>query len=355
MSQSLFSQWSPSPEDTNRGLATPLPESPKREKRKEQVDVVEVSKQLVKPFHVRLWNGAQAAWRALTINPKVATGSAVVALFLLVAIFGPLFLHGDPNLITHDAKLPPSAAHWLGTTALGQDIFGQLILGTQTSVLWGFFSGILVTLLSIVIGLVGGYFSGAIDEIFSFVTNVFLVLPGIPLMLVIASYVPASALSVSLVVAITSWAWGARVLRAQTLSLRSREFVTAARSNGESVWRAIFFEIFPNQLSLVAANFVSTMIQVILSFAALQFLGLGDITQASWGGMLYWAQSSNALLAGMWWWFVPPGLCIAVLGAGLSLINFGIDEVADPRLRSEPKIKLPKKRRAAETQKAVAS
>jgi peptide/nickel transport system permease protein len=348
MSQSLPSQWTPSPENTNQGFLPSRPEPQRRD------DVVTISRQLAKPFHVRLWHGVLAVGHALTINVKVASGSVIVGLFLLVAIFGPLFLHGDPNLITHAASLPPSSAHWLGTTSLGQDIFGQLILGTQTSVLWGFFSGILVTILSVVIGLIGGYFSGVIDEIFSFVTNVFLVLPGIPLMLVLASYVPSSALTVALVVAVTSWAWGARVLRAQTLSLRSREFVTAARSNGESTLRTIFFEIFPNQMSLVAANFVSTMIQVILSFAALQFLGLGDISQASWGGMLYWAQSVNALLAGMWWWFIPPGLCIAVLGAGLSLINFGIDEVADPRLRSEPKIKLPKQQKAADTRKAVA-
>lgn len=301
---------------------------------------------LVPPFHVRVLRVVQTVWRALTINRKVASGTMIVLFFVLVAIFGPLFLPGDPNRITHDGNLSPSLHHLLGTTSLGQDLFGQLILGTQTSVLWGFFSAILVTLLSIVIGLVGGYFSGVIDEILSFITNIFLVLPGIPLMLVIASYVPAGALTVALVVTITSWAWGARVLRAQTLSLRSREFVTAARSNGETTVRILFYEIFPNQISLVAANFVSTMIQVVLAFATLQFLGLGDTTQASWGGMLYWAQNAGALLGGRWWWFIPPGACIAVLGAGLSLINFGIDEVADPRLRSEPKIKVPKLKKA---------
>lgn len=298
------------------------------------------------PWYVRLGQILLSIWKALTINRKVTTGSIVVGFFLLVAIFGPFFLHGDPNLITHDARLKPSAIHWLGTTDLGQDIFGQLVVGTQTSVLWGFFSGILVTLISIVVGLVGGYFGGVVDELLSFLTNIFLVLPGIPLMLVIASYVPSGALTVSLVVTLTSWAWGARVMRAQTLSLRSREFVTAARSSGELTFRTIFFEIFPNQISLVAANFVSTMIQVILAFATLQFLGLGDISQASWGGMLYWAQSAGALLGERWWWFVPPGLCIAVLGAGLALINFGIDEVSDPRLRAEPKIKVPKAKKA---------
>lgn len=348
MNQPFPSQWSPPSDEANSGGVVSAPVKSEQNEQSEHIDIAEISRMLVKPFYTRVWEGVLAAWRVLTINRKVASGSVIVGFFLLVATFGPLFLHGDPNAITPAAKLTPSLAHWLGTTTLGQDIFGQLILSTQTSVLWGFFSGLLVTALSVVIGLVGGYFGGTVDEILSFVTNVFLVLPGIPLMLVLASYFPPSSLSVALVVALTSWAWGARVLRAQTLSMRSREFVTAARSNGESTWRAIFFEIFPNQISLVAANFVSTMIQVILAFAALQFLGLGDISQASWGGMLNWAWNSGALLAQMWWWFIPPGACIAVLRAGLSLINFGIDEIADPRLRREPKIK------GAKIQKAVA-
>lgn len=360
MQPSFPSQWPSSPDDANQRSETPVSsfrgeQSAAAASSQAERNGYTTSEQTGafpsvprRTFQMTLKQALANLWTALTMNRKVYIGSAVVVFFLLVAIFGPLFLHGDPNYITHDASLKPSAAHWLGTTNLGQDIFGQLILGTQTSVLWGFFSGILVTLLSVVIGLVGGYFGGIIDEILSFVTNVFLVLPGIPLMLVLASYIPPSAFTVSLVVAVTSWAWGARVLRAQTLSVRSREFVTAARSNGESHWRTIFFEIFPNQTSLVAANFVSTMVQVILAFAALQFLGLGDISQASWGSMLYWAKSQGALLAGQWWWFVPPGLCIAVLGAGLSLINFGIDEIADPRLRREPKTKV------LATKKAVA-
>lgn len=338
MTQSSFSSLPPLPEGSNRSVvASP---STRQDARNQSMDAVAIRRMLIQPLHMRIWHGMQATWRALTVNRKVAGGTVIVGFFLLVAIFGPLFLHGDPNLYSHATNLPPSAQHWLGTTSLGQDVLSQLIQGTQTSVLWGFFCGVIVTILSMVIGLVGGYFGGVVDEILSFVTNVFLILPGIPLMLVIASYVTPSALTVSLVVACTSWAWGARVLRAQTLSMRGREFVTAARSNGESTWRAIFYEILPNQFSLVAANFVSTMIQVILSFAALQFLGLGDTTQASWGSMLQLAYDQNALLGHQWWWFVPPGLCIAILGAGLALINFGIDEVADPRLRSEPKIKV---------------
>jgi len=125
------------------------------------------------------------------------------------------------------------------------------------------------------------------------------------------------------------------VLRSQTLSLRNREFVSAAGASGETTLRIIFFEIFPNEISIVAANFVSTTLYVIIAAASLEFLGLGDSSGISWGTMLYWAQQTNALLLGAWWWFIPPGLCIAVLGAGLAFINFGIDEVADPRLRVE--------------------
>jgi peptide/nickel transport system permease protein len=317
-------------------------------------EVARIVAELEQPWYAKLGRVAQRVWKALMANSKVAIGSSIVAFFLLIAIFGPLFLHGDPNAITHNYLLRPSASHWLGTTNLGQDIFGQLILGTQTSVLWGLTSGIIVTVLSIVIGLLGGYFGGFTDELLSLITNIFLVMPGLPLMIVLASYVPSGPLTITLVVALTSWSWGARVMRAQTLSMRSREFVTAARSNGESTWRIIFSELFPNQISLVAANFVSTMIQVILAQAALEFLGLGDISQASWGSLLYWANANGALLGGWWWWFIPPGLCIALLGAGLSLINFGIDEIADPRLRSEPKINVQNKQKAGSPTRAYA-
>jgi peptide/nickel transport system permease protein len=193
--------------------------------------------------------------------------------------------------------------------------------------------------LSVLVGLVGGYFSGLTDDSLTLVTNVSLVLPALPLAIVLAAYFPRGPLTISMVIIITSWAWQARVLRSQTLSLRSREFVTAARVGGENSWRIIFFEIFPNEISLVVAGFVSTTIFIILAWAALEFLGLGDGTIPSWGSMLYWAQQAGALGGGLWWWFVPPGLCIATLGAGLALINFGIDEVADPRLRPERSIK----------------
>ena len=297
--------------------------------------------------HIRVLRVLLVIWRAMTASRKVAVGSTIVGFFIVVGLIGPLFLPVDPNAISKLFIASPSPSHWLGTTVVGQDIFSQLIYGTRTSVFWGLGTGLLVTILSVVIGLVSGYFGGWIDDALTLLTNVSLVLPSLPLAIVLAAYFPRGPLTISMVIVFTNWAWQARVLRSQTLSMRSREFVTAARASGEHTWRIIFFEIFPNEIGIVVAGFVSTTIYVVLTWAALEFLGLGDGTIPSWGSMLYWAQQAGALGGGLWWWFVPPGLCIAVLGAGLSLINFGIDEIADPRLRVERPAKVAKAKRAA--------
>jgi peptide/nickel transport system permease protein len=284
-------------------------------------------------LHSRILYILLVIWRAMTVNRKVAVGSTIVGIFILVGLFGPLIVHTPPEDTSNLFIAPPSMAHWLGTTVVGQDIFSQLIYGTRTSIFWGFLTGLLVTLLSILIGLVSGYFGRWVDNLLTLLTNVSLVLPSLPLAIVLAAYFPRGPVTISLVIVFTNWAWQARVLRAQTLSMRSREFVAAARAMGESAWRIVFFEILPNEIGIIVAGFVSTTIYVVLTWAALEFLGLGDGTIPSWGSILYWAQQAGALGGGLWWWFIPPGACIAILGAGLSLINFGIDEIADPRLR----------------------
>jgi len=285
------------------------------------------------PLHSRILYILLVIWRAMTVNRKVAVGSTIVGIFILVGLFGPLIVRTPPEDTSNLFIAPPSMTHWLGTTVVGQDIFSQLIYGTRTSIFWGFLTGLLVTLLSILIGLVSGYFGSWVDNLLTLLTNVSLVLPSLPLAIVLAAYFPRGPVTISLVIVFTNWAWQARVLRAQTLSMRSREFVAAARAMGESAWRIVFFEILPNEIGIIVAGFVSTTIYVVLTWAALEFLGLGDGTIPSWGSILYWAQQAGALGGGLWWWFIPPGACIAILGAGLSLINFGIDEIADPRLR----------------------
>jgi peptide/nickel transport system permease protein len=267
-------------------------------------------------------------------SAKIRLGLGVVGVFFVVALAGPLLLHRDPMAFSADQLQAPSWQHWLGTTQTGQDVFTQVALGTRATLLVGFATGILATTLSVIIGLTAGYFGGLVDDVLSLLINVFLVMPALPLAIVLAGYVPVHGpLPVALVISFTGWSWGARVLRAQTLSLRRREFVQAARASGERWYRIIFWEILPNEIAIVASGLVFTVIFAILSEIGLEFLGLSDVTLNSWGNMLYWASNSNALLVGAWWWFLPPGLCIAVLGAGLALINFGIDEITNPRLR----------------------
>ena len=239
------------------------------------------------PFHVRALSLFVVIWQAMTANRKMAIGCAIVGTFMLVGLLGPLFVQTPPETTSSAFIAPPSAAHWLGTTVVGQDIFSQLIYGTRTSIFWGLGTGLLVTLLSMVIGLVSGYFGGWIDNVLTLLTNVSLVLPALPLAIVLAAYFPRGPLTISLVIVFTNWAWQARVLRAQTLSMRSREFVTAASASGEHAWRIIFFEILPNEIGIVVAGFVSTTIYVVLTWAALEFLGLGDGTIPSWGSILY--------------------------------------------------------------------
>ena len=275
----------------------------------------------------------RGAWRLVTLNRKVMAGSGIVGFFILVALFGPLFIRQNPLQDTLNLLAPPSSAHWLGTNEGGQDVFSQLVVGTRSSLAWSLFAGLLVLVIAVTVGLVSGYFGGVVDDALSLITNVFLVLPPFPLAIVAVEFFSRTTLTIVVIVALTNWPWGARVLRAQTLSMRSREFVTAARAGGERTWRIIFSEIFPNELSIVAASFVTTTIQVLLAVAGLEFLGFGDSATISWGTMMYAAYNGSALFQGAWWWFIPPGLCIALLGSGLILLNFGIDEIADPRLR----------------------
>lgn len=276
---------------------------------------------------------ATRAWRTVRRSPRLSTGLALITLFVLVALFGPLFT-ADPNGLSLDLAQPPSGAHWLGTTETGQDVFDQVIASTRTSLLIGVAAALLSTAVSVVIGIGGGFLGGWADETLSLVSNVFLVIPGLPLVVVIASYTKGGSLTATIgIIAITSWAAPARVLRAQTLSLRTRDYVLAARLYGERRWRVVLVEILPNEAAIIVSQFIFAVVFAILTQAGLAFLGLQDPSRLTWGTMLYFAQNAEALSSGAWWWFVPPGLCIAVFGAALSLISFGLDEVLDPRLR----------------------
>ncbi len=255
--------------------------------------------------------------------------------FVLLAVIGPLVVGIDPTATGADSMQPPSAEHWLGTTQAGEDVFAQLVYGSRVSLAVGLLASVVATVVSAVVGLVGGYLRGVVDEALSLVTSIFLVIPALPLLIVIAGYLPAKGIeSVAIIISVTAWASGARSIRAQTLSIRNRDYITAARASGETLPRIIFFEVLPNEIPLLASSFLFTIVVGILAEAGLSFLGLGSLTTISWGSMLYYAQQAQALLAGAWWWFLPPGLCIALIGTALALVNFGIDEYANPRLRT---------------------
>ncbi|MHA7268678.1 ABC transporter permease [Arthrobacter sp. HLT1-20] len=270
----------------------------------------------------------------LWANWKSRLGLIILACFIFVAIFAPLLAPYGASQDGFERNADASAEHWFGTTAAGEDVLSQLIYGSQISVSVGFIAGLLCTLVAIAIGLSWGYIRGFGADVINFIVNLFLVIPGLPLMIVIAAYLQNGGLvMIVAVIVVTGWAWGARVLRAQTQTLRSRDFVTAARFSGEPAWRIVFKEILPNMTSIIAGGFFGAATSAILAEAGLEFLGLGDSSIVSWGTILYWAQNSNALLTGQWILLFAPGLCIALLALSLTLINFGVDAISNPRLR----------------------
>ena len=267
-------------------------------------------------------------------NPKAATGLILLTIYVVIGIIGPWIAPYDPNARSNDLVQGPSGHHWLGTTHIGQDVLSQLLTGARSVVYVGFLAGIVATVLSVLIGVTAGYIGGKTDDSLSVLSNVFLVIPAIPLMIIITSALGgASDTLIALIIGFTSWSWNARVLRAQTLSLRRRDYVEASRATGEKTWRIIIFELLPNLTAVIAAGFVGTVLFAVLAEITLAFIGVVN-NGWNWGTILFWAQGQQALGQDAWWWFVPAGLAIALLGTSLSLINFGIDEFVNPRLRT---------------------
>jgi oligopeptide/dipeptide ABC transporter ATP-binding protein len=296
----------------------------------------------------------------------VIAGLAILALFALLSIVGRWIAPYSPNATDtqnwvrhvlvdgtgpgtgfpanyYPLPLPPSAAHWLGTTVFAQDVWSQLLSSTQATMFVGLLAAAIATVLSVLFGVTAGYLGGNADEGLSLIANVFLAIPALPLLIVLADYVPSAGSSVvlvALIIAVTTWAYTARTLRAQTLSLRNRDFVEAARVSGEGRLRIILVEVLPNLIPIVAASFLFTTLSAIGAYVAIAFLGLAGSPTSSppglwnWGEMLRQGFANNAVRGGWWWWWAPPGICVALLGTGLALLNFGIDEFINPRLRA---------------------
>ncbi len=284
----------------------------------------------------------------LSRSAKMITGLVLLGIFVLMAVLGPIVapfnptalgpLTGPPLPGSTSASQLPGHPHWLGQTNIGGDVFSQLLAGTRPTLIVAFLAGALATVLAVIIGITAGYVGGLLDDILSLLANVFLVIPALPLLIAIGAFLGPSRTGnpviVSLIIALTGWAWGARVIRAQALSLRSRDFVEAARISGETTWRIIVAEIMPNLTAVIASSFLFTTIYAIGTYVGLGFLTVVSAgADYNWGTMLFDATSSSAVESGFWWWYIPPGLAIALLGTSLALINFGVDEYINPRLR----------------------
>ena len=274
-------------------------------------------------------------WRALRGNRKAMTGAVILLVFALVAAFPRLFTSvKDPNALDFTPGLKPSTGHLLGTTGLGQDIYSQLVYGTRQSLIIALVAGFFATVLSVLVGVTAAYLGGFVDDVLSMLTNVVLVIPAFPLIIILAKYAGKGSLTVLLaVLVVTGWSYGANQMRAQALSLRNRDFLESARVRGERRSYIIVAEVLPTMSSLIVANFLGAALYSVLSAAGLQFLGLGDPNSSSWGSMLYWAQNQQALQTGMPLWSITPGLCVALLGASIALINYAFDEIGNPALR----------------------
>jgi peptide/nickel transport system permease protein len=276
--------------------------------------------------------------KQLISQPKAVIGLVILTLFILMAVFAPLIAPHDPSQYVGLPNQAPSSEYWMGTTGQGQDVFSQLVWGARISLFIGFTVGILSTILGLIIGMISGYIPGIVDGVLNLFTNVFLLIPGLPLLITLASFLPQGMVTVILVLTFTGWSWPARVFRSQVLSLREKDFVSASVVSGERMPLIVFAEILPNMMSLVMSSLFGAVIYTIGADAGLAFLGFENINIVSWGTMLYWASNSSALLQEAWWTFLPPGLCIALVSFGMTMLIYATDEITNPRLRNEKEI-----------------
>jgi peptide/nickel transport system permease protein len=271
--------------------------------------------------------------RAVLGNRKAVAGSVILLVMGFVAAFPGLIAPDDPHATIYAQNAAPSSAHLLGTTQIGQDVLSQLIWGTRLTLLVTLIVSVIATFVSMIVGVTSAYLGGVTDRVLTVVTDVFLILPVLPLLILLAAYLPPGVTSLTIVLCITSWAFQARQLRSQGLSVRNRDFLLAARARGERAPYIILVEIVPTMTSLLAASFFSLAVYVVGFAAALQFLGLGNSGELMWGTMLYNAQQAAALESGNAWWALAPGAAVALLGAGFALVNYAFDEIGNPALR----------------------
>ena len=271
--------------------------------------------------------------RAVLHNRKAMVGAVILLIMVFVAVFPGLLAGYDPQATVGPPNASPSSAYPLGTTQLGQDVLSQLIWSTRLTLWVTVVVSAIATFISMIVGVTAAYFGGITDRVLTVVTDVFLIIPVLPLLILLSAYLTPSVTTLIIVLTITSWAFQARQLRSQGLSVRSRDFLVAARARGERALYIILVEMVPTMTSLLVASFLALAVFEVGFAATLQFLGLGNASELMWGTMLYNAQQAAALESGNAWWALAPGAAVALMGAGFALVNYAFDEIGNPALR----------------------
>lgn len=288
------------------------------------------------PKEIKITNSkARDTWETIRTNRMAMIGLITLVFFVVVALFGPLIWPFDPAAYGQmsDVMQPPSGQHWLGTDDMGRDVFANLVVGARVSLLIGAVATLISMLVGTLIGIAAGYFGGTVDMLLMRLTDFFLVIPWLPLMMVLAAILGTSIWNIIFVIGITGWAGTARVVRAQTLSVKERQFVERTVSLGAGNWHIMLRHVLPNVFPLVFANTVLVASAAITSETTLSFLGLGDTMTSSWGMMLHYAFECGATGLGAWWYYLPPGLCVIAVVLAFTLLGYAFDEIMNPKLK----------------------
>ncbi|KON29388.1 hypothetical protein AC482_06680 [miscellaneous Crenarchaeota group-15 archaeon DG-45] len=275
----------------------------------------------------------KAFWDIYRRNLMGMLGLVLVLAFIALALAAPWLAPYDPRGLVGRSFLPPSAKHLLGTDQVGRDIYSELIWGTRISIMVGLLASAFAVAIGTAVGLLSGYYRGPPDSILMRITDLFITLPNLPFMLILAALIGRSVWNIIFVIAITGWTGTARMVRSQTLSIKERPYVEAARSVGARDSHIVIRHILPNVFPLVFANAVIGIVDAILAESGLSFLGLGDPTKPSWGMILHHANEAGALATGRWWFIIPPGICIMLLAIGFAFSSYSLDHILNPRLR----------------------
>lgn len=277
-----------------------------------------------------MWNKMKTIF-----SGKFLIGFLILFSIILLAVLFPVFNKTDPMEMQGKMFQTPSAKHWLGTDNFGRDVLAQLVFGIRTSLIIGIFSGTIATALGIAVGLLAGYVGGWQDNLLNSLTNVFIVIPSMVILVLISVSIESrSYITTALVIGFTSWPWTARAVRAQTISLRNRDHVNISKLSGHGLIYIIMHDILPYVASYVMMAFNMQVAAGILSEASISMLGLGPHNVATLGLMMNWAISFSALSLGAWWAFLPVVLVITLIPFSLNIMNAGLDKIFNPQIRS---------------------